>query len=950
MIMKKTVIICYTFCLIFSSLSANLLFSSNSLTFEQDTQKSKKQIVQLVEENDRLVTECQKLFDTICQEIEQANKIRASWLTINEYDKNVKHFTEQATSFFEMLQEYKKAEKDDSLLHTRYKQISASYHTLEKTLESVIYFMHHNRKKYKQLVDSIKTNMQKLEDNTPLKKSISLQFFNATKQLESALNKFTETIVADHAANDWLLSHTTLIIEKNKNFKNNYLGSIDQLKNDLELLETCHMPDDSLNSTVDDNKILYLAVKNAFDTFLDQKQQKNSFENMIKQSEQEKKSMQDKAIHNIQHTKNHTEYHTETKVIQNSKIKTKGRDKEIALLEKKELARLKAAQKQAEKIKKQEERQQKKALIALQKKDKKQNRDNIAETVTTDQSKKNSMAKEKSPTESVAIIAKPHQNLITFQEIALAQVTKAYSQTIKELELLQQQEEHDNTLMTAHHERYIILESDMENLEKQVNLFISIAHHLKIKDTQPTIYQTCQQEYELIHDIKRLNAEQHAALIKQQFIKEQNNIKLEELLQATLKLYEIELEELKKQQRIDDLEKIVQTYETTLHEHKQKIKELKEKNRIKTDKLVHTHKILQHKLKEFETSQNAQSELLQTALLSTKQIDTLTAINKQQLELYKKFISSQKVVTNTHNKLLQAKKGSQDHTSHQTSAEKKNTPKEQTPQKKQSQQEQLFSGKTDHELIDIIEKKRRETVYQLQELQYHEEKGSLLRASLHDQEAYAQEQLASLRKQTDLYQDFLQESSCTQSAKDTLKQICHKQKNHIHVIEKTNEEIEQLLMFQQNLNEQHTFEQEDFLKKIYQTYNTKLEFFKKSPQKSYADNLIQQEDFYTLIKKQEDCFEQKVEAYKKESSAQKNKILEKEKLIQEELQALKNLESTSEKIVYASECHHRDQNDLELLQKKHAQLLELCIRSQQAIEQKIDVFLSDDALCYHQNI
>lgn len=941
MIMKKNVIICYMLCLASSFLDITLLHSSDRVMLDQAIQKSKNQMVQIVEENDRLVTECQKLFETISQETEQANKLHTSWLTIYESYSALKNFTEQATSFLKKLQEYKKTEPYDteknSLLQSQYEHIANSYQALQSTLPLIHSFICNDMKTYKQLVDSIKTNMQKLEENTPLKKSISLQFFNANKQLEAAIAKHEQLIKDNTSSNDLLSSHATLVIEKNKNFKNKYISSIDELKNNLEILESCKMPNDSFLLKVDNCQKLYFDIKQTLEHCLNQKQPTTAQnENMISLPKQEKKSIEDRVISNIQSIKkNNDTQNASSQTIQDSIVKRKNSDKEIALAEKKETARLKAIQKQEEKIKKQEEKKQKKAQIALLKKEKQQLRNSTSQLPATDR-----VGTQKSSAQLTHATSNNNQTFLKAQESVIEKIAQAYNSIIKELELLQQQEEYDNTVMTSHHEKYIILESDIENLEKQINLFISIANHLKIKDTQPILHQISEQESVLINEIKRLNAEQHTALIKQQFIKEQNNIKLEQLLQKSFKLYETELEELKKQNNIAELEKTVQTYEMKHHENNQKVKELKEQCRIKTDKIAHVQKALHNKIQEFEQAQKTQAELLQTALLSQKQIDTLTPINKQQLQLYKQFALSQKKVTAINHTLLQIKNSSQNNKNHQTPIAKNNTPQETTLEKKQLQQELPFLEKTQHELIDIIEKKRKETVYQLQELQYHEEKENLLRASLHDQETYAQEQLTTLKKHIFVFQDFLQETSLTQDEKDTFIDLCNKQKTHVHLIEKTNEEIEQLLIFQQNIKEQHLFEQEEFLKTTYQTYNTKLEFFKNSSQKSYTDNIIQQEDFYTLIKKQEDVYDQTVELYKKEFALQKNKILEKQKLIQQELQSLKDLESTIEKTVYSSQYNQRDRNHLELLQKKQAQSLELCIRSQQAIEQKIDLFLS----------
>lgn len=937
MIFNKKLIILYVLC-IAVNVHIKTSSASHNQTIEQSIEKNKTKILQLVQENNRLVTDCQNLFDTITQETEQANQLSVSLLNINQSCDALEQFLEQITSFLKRLLEYKKTDvfndEKNNVFQQEYERIDHLYNTLQTSFPSINSFIKNDIKTYNNLLISIRKNLQALEENTPLKKSLYLQFFNTTKQLDSAIEQYQKLLpekgnISDNA---WLSTHTKSIIENNKELKNKYGSSIDKLKNNLELLESYKKPEDSFVSKIDQCQKFYDEIKYELNAIDENKQKKqNQSSELTIQPEQEKNSLEDRIINNIQHNKkNHTS--------QNVKLEQKTipvlKSKNNHTAEKKEKARLKALQKQEERIKKQEEKKQKKAQLALLKKEKQQkhNKTIFQLNPETEQEPKTTII----PSPINTTKSEPQTK---FSTITIAKITEEQNLISKELELLQQNEEQENLLMISHNEKHIALEADLENLQKQVDLFITMATHLKINDTQPILKQMLTQESDLINLIKHLNFEQHSTLIKQQFIKEQNNIKLEQLLQESLKLCDAELQQLQTQNKAHEQEKVVQTYEKSQEEYKQKIKEVKEENIIKTEKFSHLQKNLQSKIQEFEQCQKKQTEILQTALLSQKQIDTLTPIDKQLSQFYSKFISSQKALTATNHQLLHKKNSSKKDLSHPSKIDQNINLKERALEKKQPQQELIIPEKTKNELIESIEKKRNITVYQLQELQYHEEKDNLLRASLQEQEAYAQEQIDNLEKEINQYKETLQDTTLNQDVKDSLDQLCNNQKNHIATIEKTNEEIEQLIIAHQNFKEHHTLDQEEFLKKIYQTYNVALETLKTVAPESDSQNTAQEEHFEIVVQDLEEAYNQITNRYKKDCILQKNKILEKQKFIQEELQLLKNLESTIEKTIYADEYSLQDLNHLQSLQKKLAQLLEQCIRAQQAIEQKTDLFL-----------
>lgn len=894
----------------------------NTVSFEQSKEKHRNIILKITQDNDTLATECQQLLDAIGQEIEQANQLNAHLLLMNECCLALEQFLEQATSFLKNLQEYKRTEKFDAeknkSFQQKYECIIHRYETLQTTLPSLESFIQNDMKTYKQLLISIRANVQKLEENTPLKKSKYLQFFNSTKQLESAREQYQKTI--SDADTDWLPLHTKSIMEKNKEVKSKYTHFADHIKNNLEILESSTTPDDSCSANIDLFQKLYQDIQQEID-FIFELSQNNSL-----QSSKIEDNLENRIANNMQNIKKkHIIHDSILKEHQAPMLKRKNNNS----TEKKEYARLKAAQKKEDRIKKQEEKKRKKEELAVLKKEKQQNRKKQLHSspIAAPQDTK------ARPVINATITKKDIPTKAS--EITFAKITEEYNSTTKELQLLQQSEEQENLLMISHNEQHIALEKDIEDLEKQTDLFIALTAHLKINDSLPIIMQNLEQESELINTLKHLYDEQHNILLKQQFIKEQNSIKLEQLLQQSLKLYETELQELQSQSKTLEQEKIAHAYEKLHTLDHEKIRETKEQNFIKAEKILHIQKIIQKKIQEFTQCQKAQTDLLKSTLLSQKQIDTLMPISKQQNQTYHKFMTSQKTLAKTNAHLLRIKNNSQEKTTHETIH--KSTVKEVIMEKDKHKQISSIPEKTEIESIQDIEKKRNAVVYQLQELQYHEEKDNLLKATIQEQEAYVQEQIDDLKKEIDQSKEMLQEMALDQELKDPLANLYNTQKKHLHDIEALNEEMEQYFFAQQNLKEQHLLVQEEFLKRIYLAYHAVLEKTKASEQESDSDQ--KQENFETLIINLEQEYQQKTILYKKDFVSGKNKLLEKQKLLQKELQFLKNIEAPIEKIIYPLEFSPQ-LNQLQSLHKKQIESLDQCTRAQLDIEKKIDLFLS----------
>lgn len=687
MICNKKIMLRYVACIIIT------IQNISPSSIEQSMEKNKTKILQIVQENEQLATECESIVNAIIQETEEANQFRPSLLVFNQASIALDLFSKEIHSL-------KIDEIDELELLKTFQHYSNSFNEIEKAFESIKNFTENDINTYKKTIDSIKNNIKKLEENTPLKKSKYLQFFNATKQLESAIELFKKTIAID---DDWLVSQTESVLKKNSNLKHEYSTHIDDVKNSIEILESYKKPNQLTSEKIDVCKETLRKLKQKTDVMLEKKQHVITLnpktvvkaEVEINQLKQIADSIEDQIIKEIYSKKtvnvqNHMNQESSYHLPLDKKELLNKRKNNIEKKSKKKTAIEKKQQKKEQKLKKIKEHEEQKKLKSKHvepaiNKTKKQsswlnkNTSDIEGIKPTEQKASSPLEAQKKESESFSAITqsnKTEAESIENQFLAeqscseasifpqeeqsdnnlMLAIEKKRNEALYKLQDLQYYEEKNNVLAASLHDQEIQTQEQVNNLKKQIDQSKKILSFTPVnQEMHDYLTELYNKQKHHILNIEQINEEVEQHLIELQSLKEQNIVTQEELLKTILKLYNIALESIKIVEQSEQksvMQELENKHIKSTSFYTQTLADQKKAKHDTSNEILQKQKMLEEELQLLKKLELLIEKRIYTTKCSQEELDTLMPAQIQQAKSLEQLIRSQQKTEQKINFLL----------------------------------------------------------------------------------------------------------------------------------------------------------------------------------------------------------------------------------------------------------------------------------------------------------